>query len=110
MPESATTIRLDPDLKQALMKLSALQSVTLNGLISRALREHLANQTLLLQQEFEDTIRELQRLGRHDPDFERAIDRVVEAEMSTGNDPAQGKRMFPDDMPTTALVRGLLNA
>jgi hypothetical protein len=110
MPESATTIRLDPGLKQGLIKLSVLQSTTLNGLIARALREHLASQTMLLQQEFEASIRELQRLAVQDPGFERAIDRVVAAELSTDKDPGQGSLMFPDELSTTSLVRSLLNA
>lgn len=110
MAMTATTIRLEPGLRLGLDKLCELRSTTLNKLVSAVLREHLTNDALLLQQEFQASIKELHRLAMLDPDFERAIDRVVTAELSTTEDPAQGDLAFPEEHATTDLVRDLLNA
>lgn len=110
MPTTATTIRLDAPLRDGLLKLSKLRSTTLNKMISSALRDFLANDTLVLQQEFEASIKDLQRLALHDPDFDLAIEKAVTAELSTSEDPAQGTILLPGQHGTTDLVRDLLSA
>jgi predicted transcriptional regulator len=110
MTTIATTIRLDAGLRQGLDQLCELRSITLNKLVSAALAQHLANDTLLLQQEFEASINALKLLAFQDPGFERAIDRVVRAEVSVSDDPAQGTAAFPEEHATTDLLRSLLNA
>lgn len=109
MPAEATTIRLDPDLKAGLVQLCRLRSITLNKMIAAALRQHIASDVLLLQQEFDASIKDLQRVAAQDPDFEQAIGRVVGAEVSTSDDPAEGAVVPFRDRATTALVRDLLN-
>ena len=110
MAATATTIRLDPQLKEGLLKLSKLRATTLNKMISTALAEFVARDTQILQQELEASIKDLQRLSKQDPGFERAIARIVDAELATGEDPAEGTVSFVEEHQATDLVRELLSA
>lgn len=84
--------------------------MTKNKLIAQVLRQFASKETLVVQEELESSLAMLKKYREADPDFEQAIDEAVRAELSTGNDPAEGEPDLPEDHETTALVRDLLNA
>lgn len=106
----AMTLRVDQSLKDQLAKLVELRHTTMNKLINQALLQYVAKETLVVQEELEASLNSLKQYREDDPNFERAIDEVVSAELSADNDPAQGEIEFPEDYETTALVRSLLSA
>ncbi len=110
MDSIATTIRLDPDLKNGLIKLSKLRSTTLNKTINMALRAFVARDALALREEIEASVAELLKLAEADPHFDAAIERAVRAETLARGDPAQGVVSEPADGSVTNLVRGVLGA
>lgn len=87
----AMTLRVDQSLKDQLAKLSELRHTTMNKLINQALRQYVAKETLVVQEELEASLNSLKQYRGDDPNFERAIEKVISAELSTDNDPAQGK-------------------
>ncbi|MGI3212846.1 hypothetical protein ACROSR_17240 [Roseovarius tibetensis] len=106
----AMTLRVDQSLKDQLAKLGELRHTTMNKLINQALLQYVAKETLVVQEELEASLNSLKQYREDDPNFERAIEEVVSAELSADNDPAQGEIEFPEDYETTALVRSLLSA
>lgn len=110
MAAAATTLRIDPLLKERLTRLSQLRRTPMNKLVAQALEQFVAEDSLLLQAELEASIAELRRLRQSDPDFEDAIGKVARAELSTDDDPAQGQVSLPGERRTTEFVRGLLGA
>ena len=110
MESIATTIRLDPDLKNGLIKLSRLRSTTLNKTINMALRAFVARDALALKEEIEASLTDLLNLAGADPHFDQAIERAVRAESLARGDPAQGVVSKPADGSVTSLVRDVLGA
>lgn len=104
------TLRVDQSLKDHLSKLSELRHTTMNKLINQALLQFVAKENFVVQEELEASLNLLRQYRESDPDFERAIDGVVSAELSTDNDPAQGTIVLPEDYEATTLVRSLLSA
>lgn len=87
----AMTLRVDQNLKDQLAKLSELRHTTMNKLINQALLQYVAKETLVVQEELEASLNSLKQYREDDPNFERAIEKVISAELSVDNDPAQGK-------------------
>ena len=104
----AMTLRVDPKLKNQLTKLSELRHVTMNKLINQALQQFAAEETLVIQGELEASLKSLKQYRIEDPDFEVAIEDVARAELSSGEDPAQGSPDALKENEATTLVRGLL--
>ncbi|MFZ2103243.1 MAG: hypothetical protein WAU86_22040 [Oricola sp.] len=110
MQVSVMTLRLEQSLKEQLAKLGELRHTTMNKLVNQAIRQYVASETLLVQEELEASLEEIKRYRKSDPDFEKAIGQVAAAELSTDHDPAQGVVEYPEGFETTKLVRGLLSA
>ncbi len=108
MERVATTFRIDPVVKTGLSKLSKLTRKSLNQLANEAIKEFVARRTLELEDELESTLEDLRAYRKRDPDCERAIAAVVEAEMTVKHDPAEG-RVVKDGGRTESVVLDLLN-
>lgn len=108
MTKVATTFRLDPVVKDGLSRLSKLQRRSLNHLANEALKEFVARRTLEVERELESTLEDLRAYRKRDPDFDRAIAAVVDAEMTVTEDPAEG-RVVTDVGETESVVLDLLN-
>jgi len=89
MERTATTFRLDPAVKEGLIKLSKLERRTLNQLANEALAEFVDRRIREVENELQSTLEDLRAYRTRDPDFERAIEAVVEAETTTAEDPAE---------------------
>jgi predicted transcriptional regulator len=108
MERVATTFRIDPVVKAGLSKLSKLKHESLNQLANEAIKEFVARRTLEVEAELESTLEDLRAYRKSDPDFERAIDEFVEAEMTAKHDPAEG-RVVTEVGRTESVVLSLLN-
>jgi predicted transcriptional regulator len=108
MEKVATTFRIDPVLKAGLTKLSKLQHQSLNHLANEAIAEFVARRILEVENELQSTLEDLRAYRKNDPHFERAIEDVVDAEVATPDDPAEGT-VVSDAGRTQSVVLGLLN-
>ena len=108
MDKVATTFRLDPVVKAGLSKLSELQHQSLNQLANQAIKEFVARRIVEVENELESTLADLRAYRKSDPDFERAMIAVVEAEVAAKDDPAEGT-VVKDVGQTEAVVLDLLN-
>lgn len=108
MERVATTFRIDPVVKARLSKLSKLMHTSLNQLANEAIKEYVAKLTLEVEDELESTLEELRAYRKSDPDFERAIAKFVEAEMTAKHDPAEG-RVVTEVGRNESVVLNLLN-
>jgi len=104
----ASTFRIDPVVKDGLVKLSSLLGQSLNQLANDALREYVVRRSLEVEDELESTLEELRAYRRSDPQFERAIAGFVEAEAAVTHDPAEG-RVVTEIGPTESVVREYLS-
>src|SRR4051794_1707280 len=107
MPGKATTFRIDPAVKARLTKLSDIVGESLNQLANEAIREYVAKRTREVENELESTLADLRAYRKSDPDFERAIDAVVDAEAMAESDPAEG-RIVSLIGPVEAIVLDVL--
>jgi len=108
MTMKATTFRIEPVAMDGLVKLSKILDKSLNKLANDAIREYVARRTLALEAELESTLEDLRAYRQRDPNFEQSIAELIEAEVSTKHDPAEGKDTT-EIGPTQAKVLGLLN-
>ena len=108
MERVATTFRIDPVVKAGLSKLSKIQNMSLNQLANQAIREFVARRTLEVEGELESTLEDLRAYRKSDPNFERAIAAVVEAEIAAKHDPAEG-RIVSEAGRNESVVLDLLN-
>ena len=108
MERIATTFRIDSVVKAGLSKLSKLKHESLNQLANQAIKEFVTRRTLEVEAELESTLEDLRVYRKCDPDFERAIDEFVEAEMTAKHDPAEG-RVVSEVGRTESVVLDLLN-
>ena len=104
-----TTIRLEPDLKQALVKLSKLRSVTFNKMVTQALEQFVVTESRDLQAELRESLKQIDAIAARDPDYEKGIAAVAAAEAALIDDPVEGTPMMEQEK-TTERVRGLLRA
>lgn len=105
MPRKASTHRLEPDVQAGLDRLSKVLHRPKNKLMNEAVRRFLQERTVQLTQEMEAMIDSLKDYQRSDPDFERAIERFVNDEV-THADPLEGHPAGA----VQAEIRSLLHA
>lgn len=91
MERVATTFRLDPAVKEGLVKLSKLERRTLNQLANEAIAEFIEQRLREIGTELQSTQEDLRAYRQRDPNFEHAIEIVVEAETKAAKDPAEGE-------------------
>jgi predicted transcriptional regulator len=108
MERKATTFRIDPQVRAGLFKLSALLHRPANQLANDALKEYVDRRIAEVEDDLESTLEDLRAYRKRDPNFERAIAEVAEAEAAITDDPAEGKVIEPIG-PTRKRVLGLLN-
>lgn len=90
MDRKATTLRMDPVVRDGLSKLSTILGRSLNDLTNEALKEFITRRTLEVERGLESTLADLRAYRQRDPNFERAIGAVADAEASAKHDPAEG--------------------
>ncbi len=106
----AMTVRVDKDLKEHLSKLSELKKTPVNKLVRLALDRFVSAETQALQAELEASLAALKAYQAKDPGFENAIQKVVDAEVKSTSDPAEGTVVTDEDQSATTLLRGVLRA
>ncbi len=89
--KKATTIRLDPIVKDRLSRLSVLTDQSINELTNEALRDYIGRRSQELEKELEAKLEDLRAYRRSDPGFRRAIAEVAKAEAALQDDPLEGK-------------------
>ena len=87
----ATTIRLDPVLKDQLNRLSVLTDQSINEMTNEALRQFIQSRSLELEKELETRLEALRASRRSDPGFRRGIAAFGKAEAALEYDPVEGK-------------------
>ena len=108
MERIATTFRIEPVLKDGLSKLSRLEHRSLNQLANQAIKEFVARRMVEVEDDLELTLEDLRAYRKRDPNFDRAIAEVVEAEVTAKDDPAEG-RVVTQVGPTETMMLNLLN-
>jgi predicted transcriptional regulator len=103
-----TTVRLDPDVKDRLDRLSMLTARSINVLTNEALREFIESQSLKLEKELESRIEELRAVRKSDPGFKRGIAAFAKAEAALERDPLEGK-VVTKLTPAQKKALGMLN-
>ena len=88
---TATTIRIDPLLKERLSKLSAILHQSLNTLTNEALSEFIASRFLQVERELKSSLKDLRAYRKTDPGFKRAIAEIAKIEAAVKHDPLEGK-------------------
>ena len=89
--KKATTIRLDPEVKDRLSRLSILTDQSINELSNEALREYIERRSQALERELEARLEELRAVRKNDPGFKRGIAAFAKAEAALEHDPVEGK-------------------
>ncbi len=125
MASKPTTFRIDPPAQAALEHLSRVLKRPMNQLVNEAVKDYVNRRSREVERDLEGTIAKLRAYRRRDPQLERAIESIVDAEAQMGkNDPAQGKVVIgelvngrlveppqaQDAGPVQAEVHRLLNA
>jgi hypothetical protein len=87
--------------------LSVVLGESPNRLANEAIREYVAKRTPKVEEELESTLADLRAHRKSDPDFERAISAVVNAEVTTQSDPAEG-RIVSSVGPGEEAILGVL--
>ncbi|PIW31015.1 MAG: hypothetical protein COW30_00925 [Rhodospirillales bacterium CG15_BIG_FIL_POST_REV_8_21_14_020_66_15] len=91
MSRKMTTFRLDASVQAGLAKLSEMLHVSQNRLVNEALSAYIPRRMAEVEVDLEALLADLKAYRAQDPDFEKAIARVVEAETSGLPDPAEGQ-------------------
>ncbi|MEA2941807.1 MAG: hypothetical protein QOD09_2336 [Bradyrhizobium sp.] len=89
--KQATTVRLDPAIKERLNKLSILTDQSINDLTNEALQAFIESRSLELEKELETTLENVRAIRESDPGFKRGIAAFAKAEAALEHDPAEGK-------------------
>ena len=95
MDRKATTFRIDPVVRDGLFKLSELLHRPANQLANDALKEYVDRRIVEVEDDLESTLEDLRAYRESDPNFDRAIAEIADAEARMKNDPAEGKRVKP---------------
>ena len=111
MPK-ASTHRLKPEVQAGLDNLSKLLRRPKNKLMNEAVHLYVKQRSRELEREMETTLKALRVYRKKDPDFEKAIDAFVAAEVSqAGKDPLEGQMIAPATAGAVqAEIRNLLHA
>lgn len=89
--KKATTIRLDPAVKDRLSRLSILTDQSINELSNEALRDYIDRRSAELEKELEATLENVRAVRKSDPGFKRGIAAFAKAEAALEHDPVEGK-------------------
>lgn len=89
--KKATTIRLDPAVKDRLSKLSILTDQSINDLTNEALQDFIESRSLELEKELEATLENVRAVRNSDPGYKRGIAAFAKAEAALEYDPVEGK-------------------
>lgn len=108
MSIKATTYRIDPVVQTGLSMLSKILGRPQNQLVNEAVRDFVARRSKEVEIDLEVTLEALRAYRKNDPNFERAIEDYVDAEVSLKEDPAEGQRA-EDIGPAQKRVLELLN-
>lgn len=109
MPK-ASTHRLKPEVQAGLDHLSKVLRRPKNKLMNEAVHLYVQQRSCELEQQMETTLKALRAYRKRDPDFEKAIDDFVAAEVSqAGRDPLDGQIIAPGGAVQTE-IRNLLHA
>ncbi|MBI2368367.1 MAG: hypothetical protein HYV01_25620 [Deltaproteobacteria bacterium] len=104
----ATAVRLDPSVRQGMLRLQTALKKPLNRLVNEALRGFIKRLTSDVESDLRQILTRVRVARRSDPKFDNAIARVVDAEASLGfDDPVEG-RTLPKAGPMQSIVRDLL--
>lgn len=90
MNRKTFTLRLDPELYEALAALSGIAHRSMNDLAAEAVSKFVAETGELHARDLEKTAARLRSYTKFDPDFDKAIERLAEAEASH-EDPLEGE-------------------
>jgi predicted transcriptional regulator len=102
----ATTFRLDPSVRQAMLQLQTVLKKPLNRLVNEALQDFIKK--LTVESDLQHILTRVRANRRSDPKFDNAIAQFVDAEASLGaNDPVEGQTQ-PKAGPMQTIVRDLL--
>jgi predicted transcriptional regulator len=92
MASKPTTFRIDAPAQAALEHLSRVLKRPMNQLVNEAVKDYVDRRSREVERDLQGTIAKLRAYRQRDPQFERGIESVVDAEAQMGkNDPAQGK-------------------
>lgn len=89
MARIAFTLRIDPEERTALEKLSKIEGRPVNQLLNEAIKGYLRRRGRK-ERNLEDNLAALRAYRKRDPGFRKAIDAFVEAEASL-DDPLEGE-------------------
>jgi len=89
--KQATTVRLDPAIKDRLNRLSILTDQSINDLTNEALQAFIESRSLQLEKELEATLENVRAVRESDPGFKRGIAALAKAEAALEHDPVEGK-------------------
>ncbi|MEA2882851.1 MAG: hypothetical protein QOH32_2107 [Bradyrhizobium sp.] len=106
--KQATTIRLDPAVKDRLNKLSILTDQSINELTNEALRNFIESRSLELEKELEATLEKVRAVRKNDLGFKRGIAAFANAEAALEDDPVEGK-VVPEPTAPPKKARGRLD-
>jgi hypothetical protein len=107
----ATTFRIEPTAMSGLEKLSAILNKPLNKLANEAISEYVARRIAAVEVDLSSTLEDLRAYRKSDPNFERSIREVVEAEAMASHDPMEGTLVLENESagPTERKMLKLLN-
>lgn len=96
MERKPFTLRLNPELHDALSTLSSIEHRSMNDLASEAVSEFVVTESRLVARNLGRTLARLKEYTKQDPDFEQAIEAFADAEMRY-KDPLEGTPVVSDD-------------
>jgi hypothetical protein len=104
----ATTFRLDPPVRRALLLLQEVLHTPQNKLVNEALRDFVARRASEVESDLQQVLQRVRACRRSDPKFEKAISAFAAAEARLDSeDPVEGEAK-PKAGSAQAMVRGLL--
>ncbi len=89
MTKKAFTLRLDPQKKSALEVLSKLLKRPINQLLNEAITLYIHQQTPE-ESALKSSLEKLTAYRKADPEYKQAINRIIDSEIDSPVDPAQG--------------------
>ena len=109
-PPKATTLRLAAPLQEGLSLLQGVSGKPMNRMVNEAVQAYLEKRSAEVATELSQTLARVQAWRRSDPNFEQAIEDLVDAEARHAKgDPVEGKpraRTGPAQAEIQALLRG----
>ncbi len=106
MERTSFTLRLDPELYDALSSLSSVVHQSMNQLVTDAVSNYVRQRSSEVERDMENTLARIRKYAEKDPGYEHAIAEFADAE-TRYQDPLEG---IPDTTltDTQAEIRELL--